>query len=435
MLTHNKSKTALSNRHTRACGILCLIISILLLVRDAYSVEINKFVFVAFSLVCVCLLKSDQMIYLLCFVVPLYVGLPGNYMTIVFLVRLLVDYKKAKISPYSLFFAILIAFYIFAQNIATGYTDIQSMIYIPSVFMICFFLSERTDLDRSKIIFYFSMGVATLGVIMLVSTLQVFEFKDLLSSSYRLGDNSTDYADPNTVHLIMDPNFYGMFAISAISMGIATAREKWISVQMRIGILVSVCICAFIGLLGLSRGFAIVLVVWVLVYLLTQRNFKSFLFTTIGIAVIAVAIFNYFPDIVEVLVDRFTEEDLTTGNGRVDLIESFSMLWSKNVFTIFFGVGLFACNVHCMPLQFLFGGGCLMALLVFLFLCSMTSSTCKIKWVGVLPVFAVLIMSLAIPAAGSLNGLFPLIVAGMNSKIINRESDVEHGTLRRYHSS
>lgn len=118
------------------------------------------------------------------------------------------------------------------------------------------------------------MGVAALGLIMLISTLQVYDFVDLLTSSTRLGDDSMHFAEEGIMNVSIDPNFYGMFAITAISTGVEvlSGYESALSGSERSLMLVAVGSSLVVALIGLSRAFFMVLCVWGVLYALSRKK-------------------------------------------------------------------------------------------------------------------------------------------------------------------
>ena len=97
------------------------------------------------------------------------------------------------------------------------------------------------------------------------------------------------------------------------------------------------------------------------------------------------------------------------------IISKFLLRFVESVPNFIFGVGLYECNVHCMPLQYLFGGGILLSILVLLFAFSLSS--CRIshrisfsRWV---PMLVTLAMSLTVPIASMLTFMFPIVIVGL----------------------
>lgn len=391
---------------------------VLLLLRDSYSVGVNKYIFLAMACVCALSMKSDHLIYLFCFLFPLYVGLPGNYMTLMLLARLFLEVRQFKASSFALSIAVVI--YIFIQNVVTGYTGIVPMMFIPGVLLVLLLFAYRENLDSIPLIVMYSAGVAALGFIMLVSTLRVYDLNDLLSSSFRLGTRNADYVSSEIMRVSVDPNYFGMFAVSSLSTAFPLAFGNKTKPVVKVCLYVFVMTQLVVGLIGLSRAFTLVSAVWLFLYLVSQKNIKALIIVSIVSAFFAILLMKFMPNVIEALQLRFEGSDMATGNGRITGIQEFWNKWSSSLTTMIFGVGLYNCNVHCMPLQFLFGGG----LVMFCFLIALFISYCSFvprirKLLDCLPFIVTFTMMCSVPTAGLLNFMFPLVFIGLCTQTVD----------------
>lgn len=392
----------------------CIIFFVLLLVRDAYEVGINKYILLGAAVFCAVFMKTDKLIYFYCFLFPLYVGLPGNYLTLVFLARLIMNVEKGGIKLSSLFFAIVICELVFWQNITYGTDEILNMMFLPGVLVILMLYSYNKKLDTGKVVMFYSAGVAALGLIMLLATLDAHEFSDLLTTSFRLGTSAATYTDTESMNVSIDPNFYGCFVIAAISTAVPLALKtetKKYEKLLLLGFSVTSTLICFVGL---SRAFLLVLVVWAVCYLVSQNNIKGAI-AMVSIAVLVIVLVVYLiPDAFDSIMARFKMEDMATANGRTTGMKNYFNLWKENPGFIIFGLGIFRCFVHCMPLQAFFGGG----IIFFIFSIAYIKSFCikggeKLKFVSLLPIIVTFIMSCTIPSIHQLCCLFPLIYCGL----------------------
>lgn len=392
-----------------------------LLMRDAYSVGINKYIFLAIICVCAVYMKTNHLIYLFCFLFPLYVGLPGNYMTLVLIVRLGFEIHRFKVSSFML--SVAIAIYMFIQNIMTGYTGIVPMMFIAGIVLILLLFTYRRNLEALPMVLMYSAGVAALGFIMLSSTLKVYDLTDLMSVSFRLGSSSVDYVDEGIMNVSVDPNFYGMFSIASISMAFPLLFQPKIKPIVKALLLFFSLTQLIVCLIGLSRAFILVFVVWLLLYLLFQKNLKGTIIALIIMSVVISLLINFMPNVIETALARFDDSDMATGNGRIALIQEYLGEWGSSVVTMLFGVGMYKCNVHCMPLQFLFGGGLVMFILVMaLFLSYKKAKLTKRKLFDYLPFIVTFAMMCTVPAAGLLNYIFPLVLIGLSINNMEKEN-------------
>ena len=400
----------------------CAVFILLLFLRDACSVGVNKYLFVVLTLLCAVLMPPKRLIQLFCCLFPLYVGLPGNYMTIILIARLLLDFKNFKLKVSSVVLMAILSCFILFQELIAGQTTLVHLMYIPGLLVVLLLVSYK-ELPIKDMILCFVMGVAAMGIIMLISTLNVYEFEDLLTDIYRLGSSNVDYTSGEVMNVSMDPNFFGMFAICAISLATSLLVNKKVKPAETVLIIVSLLACIMIAFIGQSRAFLLVFVLWALLYLMSLRSKKAIFYSVISIAVVAVAVFVFIPDVMDALFDRFLSEDIGTLNNRTTITEKFMKQMNENPMYVLIGVGFFACNIHCAPLQIFFGGGLIMTFLMIGFMCSLMSKKegrrekgFLLKWC---PIIVTAFMSLSVPAAQLLNFMFPLIIAGLYAKHIN----------------
>lgn len=411
----NSMSISQERRHSyRALIVWAVIFFVLLLLRDSYSVGINKYIFLGITCICAFTMKTADLIYLFCFLFPLYVGLPGNYMTLLLLLRLLLETRTVKVS--SLFLSFAVCAFIFIQNISLGYTAIVPMMFIPGVILVLLLFAYKRNLAPLPMILMYSAGVAALGFIMLVSTLRVYDFSDLLSNSFRLGSSNVDYASSGIMNVSVDPNYYGMFTISSISVAFPLVVQAKLRRGTKVLLIVFILTQLAVSLIGLSRAFILVFLLWFIMYLLSQKNTKSTIVALIAILAFTVILVNLMPDVIETVLARFQDSDMSTGNGRTSVIIRFWNTWSADLASIFFGVGLFNCNVHCMPLQFLFGGGLILFILVLALFASYRRAKPKQRglWHN-LPFIVTFTMMCTVPVAGLLNFMFPLVFVELSA--------------------
>ena len=385
---------------------------VLLLLRDTYSVGINKYIFLGIACVCALYMKTKDLIYLYCFLFPVYVGLPGNFMTLVLLLRFLCETRRFKTT--SLMLTLLLSAFMIFQNFTTGKTAITQMMYIPGLLVVLMLFTHRQKLDTTPMVLMYSAGVATLGFIMLASTLRVHSLVDLMSNAFRLGTSNAAYTEENIMRVSVDPNFFGTFAISAISLAFPLFLHDNTSKITKGCLAIFAFVQLVVALTGLSRTFILVLLLWITISLLTMRNTKSTVFAVVTISLFFILLVVYMSDVLETAVGRFDDADISTANGRTTIVNRYWNTWRGNIYYMFFGVGLFRCNVHCVPLQMLFGGGLIYFILMLaLFLSYRPAKTAQRSIMGKLPFFATFIMMCSVPAAPLLNCMFPLVIVGL----------------------
>jgi len=405
-------------RGIQALIIWCVLFFTLLLLRDGFMIAVNKNIFTLMAMVCVVTMTTEQVLCLYAFLFPLYFGLPGNYLTILLLLKMLTDIKHVRFTVLGFVATLLVCAYALGQNMVDGKMGIIHMVFVISLVLVFFIFQYQGRIRKNTFVLLYSSGVAALGLIMLVGTLTVHELEDLMSVGSRLGTTSAGYAEKGVMNVIVDPNFYGSFAISAISVAVPLALKGKIGKAGRLMLLLFSVISLSVGIIGLSRAFLLVIVAWFILYLFSQKNVKSALTVLIVLTLICLLVFALVPDALEAVFERFEDADMETGNGRIRLMNQFLSMWGETLASMLFGVGLFNCSVHCTPLQYLYGGGLILVFLLFVYIfCSLKEGNGKFgtgfSMERILPFMVTFVMMCTIPSATMLSSMFPLIYVAL----------------------
>lgn len=409
-----------TKKSSHSKGLIASIILMILLLslRDIGGFAVNKYLFLVITAVTVLALPIDKVMCFIAFVMPLYIGLPGNYMTMIFLARFLLDYRKLRFKGTTFMFCVFAGSYALIQSFITNHTDISELMFFPGMILVMFMFSIDVKIDKSKLILSYAMGVAALGLIMLIHTLKFCDLGELLTSTNRLG--SILQAQKTGMLINIDPNYYGLFCIALISLGVKNLNDnsgKSADKKSKTLMILLMGICVIIGLIGLSRAFVLVMIAWLLLYLLSVKNMRAFLVSAIAFIIALMLVINFIPDVWKAINDRFSDSTMATGNGRTELIVKFHEAWSAKFSTMLFGVGIFDCNVHCMPLQVLYGGGLVFGILFVLYTITLLKTKNSNRSSSVLqkylPLTVSLAMSCSVPALVLINIMYPVILTGL----------------------
>jgi len=328
----------------------------LLFLRDAMGYSVNKWIFLIILAPLLLFLSERNMMTLWCFVMPLYVGLPGNYLTLIMLARFGLKYIlngfKAK-DPVLFITVFLAAIYILAQNLFFGITTIFRNMFVIELFIAYFVFCEEEKNNFGRMFTSYAVGVATVGIIMLVYTLRLYGLDELFTASTRLGST----ARPDEMTIIIDSNYYGLYVIAVLSIGWLMLRKRQLSRKQMVLVSLSMFAAIFVACVGLSRAFILGMALWVMMVILVEKNIGMKVFFTLFVAIIACIIYWAIPGAVEALLERFEGDDMATGNGRITFIIDYGRQWLETPWTIMFGVGFAGCRVHCMHAQYIFGLG------------------------------------------------------------------------------
>ena len=394
-----------------------ILFSLLLFIRDCGGIGINKYLFVVLTFVVVCTLDIKKTLCLFCFLMPLYVGLPGNYMTFIFFGKFLFEWKNFNLSPALFISTMFASIFVFLQNVIFGTTSIGEMSTIPGLIIVMFLFAYKGDLNKKSMITYYVVGVAITGLIMLFTTLNEFSFSEILTSTNRLGAgyNKTElFGLEGDMLVSLDPNYFGLFAIAAISVGYPLLFAKEIKSQ-KVILIISLLTTLAVALIGLSRAFLLVLIIWAISIIFTQMNFRNILIAIFTFVIVGILVMLIFPEVIEALSERFKSDDIADGNGRIVLIETYAADWTESFSTIIFGMGLNFCEVHCMPLQVVYGGGIVYSIIMIAFFLSLLANV-RVKNeirkpMDCLPMLLVFVMTCTVPIATSLTFMFPFVMS------------------------
>ena len=158
---------------------------------------------------------------------------------------------------------------------------------------------------------------------------------------------------------------------------------------------------------------------WLVLYLITRKSVKGAI-SVIFLAILTLIIVtSVMPNVLAVIIDRFGSADMATGNGRFTQIPEYFREWDRSIATMIFGIGLYNCEVHCMPLQFFFGGGIVLFCLMIAFFFSFIKQGKGMLSLGrISPMLVTFLMMCSVPVAGMLNFMFPMVFVGLFSNNI-----------------
>jgi hypothetical protein len=307
-------------------------IIILLFLRDVGKIGISKYMLLTVAGMYILTASIDKMICFICFLMPLYIGLPGNFITILVFVRFVISSisrpQLIKINRKQFIVAIFLSLFIFIQNIVLDYTGVYHMIFSVEIIVVLFMLSYRGILDKKQCIFMYIMGVAVVGIVMLFNSLDTYTLSQLLSSASRIGVTVVR-GNITGMSLYIDPNYYGYFCITALSCGWVMLSDNLPSIKKAVLIL-TLIIVLFVSFIGLSRAFFIVLALWVAAVCFAQRK-KSKIPGLIVIALLLISVITIVnPKILDSIATRFREADMAGANGRMDLFAKWYEEWGSS---------------------------------------------------------------------------------------------------------
>lgn len=348
---------------------VCLLISIPIIFRDIYGISVNKYVFVLICAGALLILDYGNSVVFYFYLLPMFSGLPGNYMRILFLLAFIYKQKKVGFDA-SIFVctALLFLFELLHIRSATGIS--QYVFWGLNLFMfVSIAMFDENDSRASRCIVAFSISVSITFLIIFITTIKMGYLEQILYGRYRFGD-FTDFASEGYVegvHLSLDPNYLGYFCLSSIIALFALIDQRvlrgWKGVFL-------ISINTAWGLFSLSRTFLLLLVLFGFCIILIQwKNQKRFWCSIAAAAVLGLSLFlvirQFYPDVIDTLARRLVADDVTDGNGRTELIKEYFKIFLNNPLYMLLGTGCVEMltntrmvqNLHCTPLEILVGTG------------------------------------------------------------------------------
>lgn len=409
---------------TIICICIMVMVSVLLFLRDANGYPISKYVFLILLAPVLMFTSQKNVFKVWAFIMPLYVGLPGNLLTLVMLVRFVLhglNNRKMRLVSAQFCFTLILVVYIVVQNLLLGFNDTYNMIYAVELVVLYFVMtSEHRGLFADTFLFY-TCGVALVGIVMLVSTLRVASFNELLSAASRLGYLGRD----NEMNIIVDPNYYGLFAITAVSGHWCMISESKYTLGKATFAIVVTLICMLVSIIGLSRAFVLCMIGWSVLAFFTESRGKLRLVLISVVVIMLTVVVTVLPESVDAVIERFKGDDMATGNGRTDLVKDALSKWAETPLTILLGFGLFNCHAHCMPLQYFAGLGVVGFIVVAGLYISYWSlqNECRTKrfsWKTMVPIIVVQALAATVPIAQSMTFMMPVVMSILVYGEVNR---------------
>lgn len=217
--------------------------------------------------------------------------------------------------------------------------------YFPVVCIIYIFgslLIEKSDNgDAIKIAFILSGFFMAIGVI-----------------PYYIGHSSLQELTVliNGNGLLADRNYQSLFLMFCILSAVVFLRERGNSLRflMKLGIVAIIAADIFIIVVGASRSAILGLAIAVGIYVIVNAKSISSNLKLIIIALILMT-FSYNMGLLDPILERFMENDVSSGNGRFDLWTKYISVYEEGNFAqILFGRGLIGNSIVGAPAHNLF---------------------------------------------------------------------------------
>lgn len=199
-------------------ALFCAGLGLLLLCRDVLSVPVSRMLFllvVCAALVC---LDAEETRLFVFFLMPLYAGLPGNYITVLLIGKLLFlalsDTARFRISVPCAVCSVLFAAYVFIQNFSLGYVSTYHFAFCAEILLLMLLVSDGSPVPLRRMAELYSASVLISGICALFVCAGENSFSDILTGAVRFGD----VYGTGGMRMTLDPNFLGFSCLSGIAV-------------------------------------------------------------------------------------------------------------------------------------------------------------------------------------------------------------------------
>ena len=343
-----------------------VILAALVLARDIFGVNINKFIFLFLIIAALLVLNKKNAIAVIMFTLPISPSLAELYILILSLAYLIFASAKChKIKNWAIIFAIPLLIFVLelVLSFVYGYAQFNlafRIFVLLSILAIVFY-------DR-KIFTKFHLMSFVVGVLFLLAVLSInwivpaiYGVKhrgktewltlSLLFKECRFGFSTGSWILTNAhiqnpyvdgVRTTENPNNIGLLSIVSIATLFSiygTYRRKG-----KISILLMMSLLVAFGIWSQSRTFIIILLAFVLIMIFAPFIAKrksllvTLLYLSFAITVASIVLFSS-PAFIKNIINRFSEKSTATGGGRFELIgDYFRFIFSDWRYALF-GVG------------------------------------------------------------------------------------------------
>lgn len=319
----------------------CILFTAVLYYRDFAVVDFNKFYLVIATFSVAAVLDYKRVIYLLCFLFPLSCGIPSNFIYPLLICILFIKDPQKSLNKVVLFIGIFLmeishyGYYTFDTQIA------EIVGYASFLFLMFYIIADNSkDVDSGKCITLFCIGAAVLLLGIIINNSLLISQLDPINGIVRLGDNKElgDF-DETRMMLTANANTIGYYSIAAISCLLVLQYYKKIN---SILFLILFAVSFYGGVLSVSRTWAILMIISVIVYLRFMKHniVKSLLL--IGVLSIGVVVFLSQDELIwEFFTQRFTEDstNLSTAGGRTIIFQEYNAYLADNPLSLIWGEG------------------------------------------------------------------------------------------------
>ena len=329
----------IKNSHRWAIEVLFASFMFLIFVKYGLNLNVPSILLIGICLLISSLGDNNEIMALCICFIPLYTTLDYLYVLLYSIVILLIKNRRNFKIGLPFLFVIAICFWELLHGIDGSFSIkvyIGSM--VPYVFIAVINSCFESDLNYSYIGIKYVHMLIIVSLNLLLRTIDLFNGNGLLAIR-QIGRLGNIGETSQIIEGQINPNSLGVMC----ALGIVILLQKFFYIEKSKSSIIYVSILFVIALLTLSRTFALLTLVILILFLIdnkmkirTKIKFISLIF--IALLICLIIIVKVFPDTLKQFVERWLEEDLS--NGRMDIMfESIKCILS-NPNILLFGIGL-----------------------------------------------------------------------------------------------
>lgn len=410
--------------------IYIILLSGMLCLRDVAGYDMSKYIFVIFILVISIASNYQTLLSVISFTLPLLCGLPGNYLLPVWTVLVIYhQYVNKTLNLLSVIFCLIILIWelIVCSLYPYDFSVMSYISYASSLCLMCMLVSEKGLFDYRMPIVCFCIGCCVLLAI--IFTMYIKDPSLMFTEGgVRMGGDV--YADEGKMVLRTNANNIGYLSVSAIACLLTLFYYRKIKLLPFI-ILVS---AAFVfGMYSVSRTWAILVLVTLVLYLLFQRKNRILGFFMLSVFVLAFVVYFMNNELMlAAFVDRFTGYNIETGGERFTLFAEYNNFLFSHPLNFIFGTGaqlykqvteIYYSTHNGLQQIWLSYGVVGFALFMSAYVVLLKQNYVKGQFMACMPMLIVFMFIQTIQFLNPYSAMFPFIVAFLVMKMIKADTN------------
>ena len=335
-----KNKAIATNKDRYLLYALIAGLSILLILRDANNISINKFIYFGYAVALMAVANYQTLVHMICFILPLVCGLPGTYVMPCAFVLLMFKRGSVKLMQF-VPVAIILLMELFA---AFWYPSVDFALivnYVSFAAVMVFLIQDDREIDYMQCITLYVLGVLLLCGVILYATLKDAPanwMKLFAKGEFRFGD----IHEVEGMTLVLNANSLAYYSLTSIACGLLlTERAKGIGKVWYIALIV---LFALVGFFTISRSWLLMAAVCLILYILSKlRNPKQFLAMFLVLVVVSTLVLYWFeknPEMLSGFETRLNDDTVETGGSRTIIFQKYMDIYFSDPRIIFFGTGV-----------------------------------------------------------------------------------------------